>query len=85
MDAKMNSSFGPLRHYSMSITRDHQRLVQFRYPEEGYEKYEFYDLDADREEMEDLYPSKPKLARDMQAELEQKVTEVNRPFQRSGL
>jgi len=85
MDAKMNSSFTPLRNYSMSITRDHHRLVYFCYPKDHYQKYEFYDLDADQEEMKDLYPSHPSLAMEMQDELLQKVEEVNKPFLRDGL
>jgi hypothetical protein len=35
--------------------------------------------------MQDLYPSRPALAMDMKDELDQKVVDVNRPFQRSGL
>ena len=80
MDAKTNSSFGPLHHYSMSLTRDHHRLAYYSYPKEGYQKYEFYDLDADPEEMKNLYASLPALAREMQEELLQKVSEVNKPF-----
>jgi hypothetical protein len=80
MDAKMNSSFGPLRNYSMSITRDHHRLVHYSYPKDNYETYEFYDLDADPDELKDLDSSKPMFARQLQDELQQKVTEVNKPF-----
>ena len=85
MDARTNSSFGPLVNFSISITREHHRLIHYIYPKLKYDSYEFYDLDADPEEMKDLYPSHPSLAREMQDELDQKVTDVNRPFQRSGL
>jgi arylsulfatase A-like enzyme len=85
MDAKMNSSFTPLHNYSMAMTRDHHRLVYYCYPKDHYQKYEFYDLDADPEELKDLYPSSPSLAQEMQDELLQKVEEVNKPFQRNGL
>ena len=80
MDAKSNSSFGPLRNYSISLTRDRHRLVHYRYPRDKYEKYELYDLDADPDELSDLYPSFPALARQMKDELEHKVLEVNKPF-----
>jgi arylsulfatase A-like enzyme len=80
MDAKFNSSFTPLRNYSMSITRDHHRLAYYCFPKDNYQKFEFYDLDADPEEMKDLYRSQPSLAREMQDELLQKVIEVNKPF-----
>jgi arylsulfatase A-like enzyme len=69
----------------MAMTRDHHRLVYYCYPKDHYQKYEFYDLDADPEELKDLYPSSPSLAQEMQDELLQKVEEVNKPFQRNGL
>ena len=81
MDAKMNSSFYPLRNYAMSLTRDHHRLTYYSYPRDKYEKFEFYDLDVDPEEMKDLYPSHPQLAQEMREELLQKVDDVNKPFQ----
>ena len=83
MDAKTNSSFGPLRNYSISLTRDRHRLVHYSYPRDNYEKYELYNLEADLEEITDLYPSFPALARQMKDELQQKVLEVNRPFDRA--
>jgi arylsulfatase A-like enzyme len=84
MDAKSNSSFGPLVNYSMSLTRDGHRLVYYSYPKDNYKKYEFYDLEADREELLDLYPSGPSLAVEMQDELLQKVAEVNKSFRSEG-
>jgi arylsulfatase A-like enzyme len=83
MDAKTNSSFGPLRTYSMSLARERHRLIHYSYPLDKYEKYELYDLDADPDEITDLYPSFPALARQMKDELRQKVLEVNRPFDRA--
>jgi arylsulfatase A-like enzyme len=83
MDAKTNSSFYPLRNYSLSLTRDHHRLVYYSYPKDKYEKFEFYALDEDPEEMTNLYPANPSLAQQMKDELLQKVTEVNKPFDRA--
>ena len=60
-------------------------MIHYVYPRLKYDRYEFYDLEADTEEMEDLYPSRPGLAINMKEELDQKVVDVNRPFQRSGL
>ena len=82
VDAKYNSSFTPLRNYSISITRDAHRFIHYSYPKDDYEKYEFYDLSNDPNELEDLYPAKPSLALDMQDELLQKIEEVNKPFHR---
>lgn len=70
--------------YSISLTRDRHRLIYYSYPKDNYEKFEFYDLDADREELKDLYPSRPSLADELRDELMQKVLEVNRPFERNG-
>ena len=84
LDAKMNSSFGPLKNFSMSLTRNGHRLTYYSYPKDSYEKIEFYDLDVDPEELKDLYSPKPTLAVEMKAELMQKVLEVNKPFQRIG-
>jgi arylsulfatase A-like enzyme len=81
MDAKMNSSFGLLTNYSMSLTRDHHRLISYHYPKDNYVKYEFFDLDADPEEIKDLFASLPTLAIQMQDELKQKIEEVNKRFQ----
>ncbi|MGZ9222721.1 MAG: sulfatase family protein [Anaerolineales bacterium] len=84
MDAKSNSSFGPLTNYVTSITRDRHRLTYYCYPKDNYRKYEFYDLDADPLEMKDLYASSPSLALDMQDELLQKVEDANKSFRNEG-
>ncbi len=82
LDAKTNSSFTPLVNFSISITRNHHRLVYYNYPKQDYEKYEFYDLNADPQELDDLYPSSPVLSIEMRDELSQKIEEVNRPYRR---
>lgn len=84
MDAKTNSSFMPLQNYSIALTRDRHRLAYYHYPKDNYEKFEFYDLDADRDELNDLYPLHPSLSAQMQDELMQKVLDVNKPFERNG-
>ena len=80
VDAKYNSSFTPLRNYSISLTRDSYRLIHYSYPKDEYEKYEFYDLNSDPDELKDLYRAKPSLALEMQDELIQKIEKVNRPY-----
>jgi len=84
VDAKYNSSFTPLRNYSISITRDHHRFIHYSFPKDDYEKFEFYELVSDPNELKDLYPAKPSLALEMQNELRQKVEEVNKPY-RTGI
>ena len=82
IDARTSSSFTPLENFSISVTRDHHRLLFYRYPESGYQEFEFYDLDADPHELKDLFPSSPALALEMKDELLQKVEEFNRPYRR---
>ena len=82
VDAKYNSSFTPLRNYSISITRDDHRFIHYSFPKDSYEKSEFYDLGNDPNELNDLYPAKPTLVLEMQDELMQKIEEVNRPYHR---
>jgi len=78
LDAKKNSVFTELRKFSISLTKDRYRLTHYNYPE--YQSFEFYDLDHDPDEMEDLYPSQPKEALLMKEEMMDKLSEVNRPY-----
>ena len=80
VDAKYNSSFTSLRNYSISITRDRHRFIHYSFPKDDYEKFEFYDLSNDPDELNDLYPAKPALALEMQDEFLQKLEEVNQPY-----
>jgi arylsulfatase A-like enzyme len=75
MDAKTNASFAPLTKTSISLTKNRQRLTYYNYP--GDQQFEFYNLEEDRDELHDLYPSQPMLARRMKDELLQKLDEVN--------
>ena len=68
----------------MTLTRGHHRLTYYCYPKDNYQKYEFYDLESDREEIDDLYPSSPALALDMKDELLQRVESSNESFRREG-
>ena len=82
VDAKYNSAFAALRNFSISITRDRHRFIHYSFPKDKYEKFEFYELDSDPNELKDLYSSKPSLAVEMQDELTQKIEEVNSPYRR---
>jgi len=80
MDAKTNSAFTSLQKYSVSLTKDRYRLTHYQYP--GYMGFEFYDLDKDPDELDDLFASSPAIALDMQTELMDKLVEVNKPYKR---
>jgi arylsulfatase A-like enzyme len=84
MDAKSSSSFGPLVNYSLSLTREGHRLTYYSYPKDDYLRFEFYDLQADADELKDLYSMNPRLAHEMEDELLQKVQDVNEAFLRRG-
>ena len=78
LDAKENSAFAALSRYSVSLTKGRYRLTHYNYP--SYQGFEFYDLKADPGELQDLFPSSPAIALDMQQELLDKINDVNRPF-----
>lgn len=80
IDAKQNAAFSPLDICSFALTKEQHRLIYYKYPH--YESFEFYDLDEDPEELNDLYPSQPALAKQMQEEMSQKLDEVNQPYQK---
>lgn len=80
MDAKENSVFTALEKVSISLTKDRYRLTHYKYQE--YQGYEFYDLENDSEEINDLYPLLPAEAQLMQNEMLDTLADVNRPFLR---
>jgi arylsulfatase A-like enzyme len=80
IDAKMASSFSVFNQFSISLIKQRHRLIQYQYPH--YSGFEFYNLDEDPEEVNDLYPSEPALAKQMKDEVLQKVEEFNRPYQK---
>jgi len=80
VDAKENSAFAPLSQYSVSLTKDRYRLTHYNYP--TYQGFEFYDLETDPGELQDLYPSQSAVAMEMQQELLDKINDVNKPYMR---
>jgi arylsulfatase A-like enzyme len=80
LDAKKNAAFAPLREFSVAMTKSRHRLTYYKYAD--YEQFEFYNLDDDPEEMNDLYSSSPVLALQMKDEMLQKLSEVNQPYQK---
>ena len=80
IDAKQNAAFSPLETFSVALTKERHRLIYYKYPQ--YESFEFYNLDEDPEEMNDLYPLQPAVAQQMEAEMLQKLDEVNQPYRK---
>ena len=80
LDAKMASSFSAFKQYSISLMRQGHRLIHYQYP--YYSGFEFYNLDDDPEEMNELSATNPALMLAMKDELLQKIDEFNRPYQK---
>ncbi|MCL4530040.1 MAG: sulfatase-like hydrolase/transferase [Chloroflexi bacterium] len=80
MDAKEDSSYGPLTKFSASISRNGYRLTHYHYS--TYEGFELYNLVDDPEELENLYDASPSIAHSLQDELAQKIADVNRPYEK---
>ena len=80
MDAKSASSFSAIDGISISLTKQRHRLIYYKHT--NHTGFEFYNLDEDGEEMNDLFPSKPALAMKMKNELLQMVEDFNRPYRK---
>ena len=78
VDAKKNPSLAPIQKGSFALLKGDYKLVRYL-GYNDYSGYEFYDLKNDPEEREDLYTSHP-AAKDLQAELDQKLEQVNLPY-----
>lgn len=80
IDAKTNSSFAAFTRFSIAMMKQRHKLIYYQYP--FHSGFEFYNMDDDPEELKDLYPSAPSLAKRMKEELLQKVEEINRPYKK---
>ncbi|MEW5873080.1 MAG: sulfatase-like hydrolase/transferase [Chloroflexota bacterium] len=82
VEAKKNPAHAPLREATVAVVRGDYKLVRYF----GYRalpnKYEFYDLKNDPEELVDLHPEQRKqsLVQEMKDELEQKLKEANQVY-----
>jgi arylsulfatase A-like enzyme len=77
LEAKENSAFGPLVKFTAAMIQGSHKLVYFHYPD--YNEIEFFDLNEDPEELVNLYPSRPPLAKEMLSRLLYKLNPFNRP------
>jgi arylsulfatase A-like enzyme len=81
LEAKGSAVYRPLSPGTVALIRGRHKLIHyFGYP--GYEdEYELYDLENDPEELEDRYGVDRDIASELEHELEQKLQEVNRPYE----
>lgn len=79
VEAKKNPAYGPLSKATLALIKGTYKLVHYI----GYlhynDDYELYDLENDPEELHNLYPVHP-VAKELQAELDGKLDEINKPY-----
>jgi hypothetical protein len=69
-----------LKKASIGLLEADQKLVYYHGYKHYQEKYEFYDLKKDPEELDNLYKTSP-IAEEMQGELDQKFGKVRLPVE----
>jgi arylsulfatase A-like enzyme len=86
LEAKTNQPKNPLTKASVMLVKGRYKLTYyFGYAEQksGKKRMELYDLEADPEELNDLYVTQPKLGMELLDELKSILVEVNKPYRRS--
>lgn len=81
IEAKSNPAFAPIKKATVAMRKGQYKLIYYT----GYEtndSFELYDHEKDLEELDDLYPQQPVVAKAMREELLNKLAEVNRNFKR---
>jgi arylsulfatase A-like enzyme len=79
VEAKKDSAFAPLHIATVALRKGTHKLVYYT----GYEPedtFELYDLEADTDELTDLYPAQPAIAKKLKEELLDKFSDVNKPY-----
>ena len=79
VEAKANPAYEPLRKATLALIRGRYKLIHYLGYRYYRDNYEFYDLEADPDEVDNIYSTHP-AAKDLQAELDQKLDEVNQPY-----
>ena len=83
LHAKENDPNEPLTHATAMLVKGNYKLTRFfGYPElgEGVDRVELYDVEADPEELSDIYPSQKEIGRSLLEELNEKLKEVDQPY-----
>jgi arylsulfatase A-like enzyme len=82
VDSKENSKFLPLSQGSLAHYQGPYKLTYYFGYQQYQDFYEFYNLKDDPEELNNLYPQQPSVAERMREELQDRLSESNRQFQR---
>jgi arylsulfatase A-like enzyme len=80
--ATQNAQDAPLTRASITLVKGRYKLIYyFGYNSRGVDEVaQLYDIQADPEELEDLYSSKTDIAQDLLAELKARLAEVDAPY-----
>ena len=79
VEAKKNPAYKPLKKATIALLKGQYKLIHYLGYRRYDDEYEFYDLQNDPDELENLYPSHP-ISRELRVELDQKLQEVNQPY-----
>lgn len=79
VEAKANPAYEPLHKATLVLTRDQYKLVHYLGYKSYPDAYEFYDLENDPEELQNIYPDHP-AARELQVELDRQLLRVNQRY-----
>jgi arylsulfatase A-like enzyme len=82
MKANKNGQYAPITRASTVLVKGRYKLLYyFGYVERGIDELvKLYDIEADPEELNDLYPSQKDTADELLNELKTKLAEVNKPY-----
>lgn len=81
VEAKTNPAFRPLEKTTISMRMGQYKMIYYT----GYgskDSFELYDLEHDMEELNDLYPLQPAVAKSMQDHLLQTLSDVNQKYRK---
>ena len=79
VEAKKVSAFAPLSKATVAMQKGMHKLIYYT----GYESedtFELYDLESDTEELEDLHPAQPAIAKKQKEELLDMFLDANKPY-----
>ena len=79
LEASKSNTYSSLNKATIALLKGSYKLICYLGYRYYRDKYEFYDLENDPEELANLYPTHP-AASEMQAELERTFAEINRPY-----
>lgn len=81
VEAKTNPKHGPLQKGTIALVKHPYKLIRYMGYEDIPDGDELYDLANDPEELENMLNYQPRIASELQMELQMKLEEVNRSYQ----